>query len=708
MSGWMQDVRYALRQLRRSPGFALTAVATLALGIGATTAMYRVVSEVLLQPLPYPQQERLVGVGWTVASEKPEAEQTGETADFLLAHSRSFASAGVADDGSLGANFSVGDGKPLAIRSLRVSSGYLPTLGVTPMLGRWFTAEDDHVGGAPVAILSYELWKRSLNADAGAVGRAVRVNGDVYTVVGVMPASFATADAPDLWQPLRLGPADPGYRGDNFTMVARLKPGVSLEQARAELKALTPGIYAQYPDYKYWYSASHALLEQHAWLLRDVVVSGARTSLLSLMAAVVMVLLVACLNLAGLMTARAYGRQREVALRMALGARRGGVIRLLMMESLLLAIAGSVGAVGFARVLRLLMGAISPVALPSLNPAASPGADLWGMLGVALAVGCGTALVFGLLPAVGLLRHDVTGALAGGQAAGAPVSTQKTGRLLMIGQVALATMLLSAGALLLGTFLKMRSIPSGVVAKRLDVLQVNLKGDEYANSVKTMQLVDRVQDGLRRIPGVEQVAAVNGLPLDRGLNTSGWAVKGGKESSRGIEARFVTPGYFHTVGTPLLVGRDVTEGDRAGGVPVALVNEEMARKWWHGQSAVGEYVVAGGGSPRLIVGVVADVHNRSSGRCDYSYRVLGLYNDGALVGYCRAVSDGAVHAYLADVYVLEEHRGKGLGEAMVREMVDSGELAHARWMLHTGDMQPLYRKLGFGAPSERAMERPSG
>lgn len=616
MSEWMQDVRYALRQLRRSPGFALTSVLMLALGIGATTAMYSVVSEVLLQPLPYPDQGRLVGVAFTFPQEEANAEQTGQTAGFLLAHSKSFASMGVADDGALGANFSLGNGKPRSIRSLRVSSGYLLTLGVAPMLGRWFTREDDQPGGAPLAVLSYGLWKTALNSDANAVGRTVEVNGDVYTVIGVMPESFVTAESPDLWQPLRLGPAVAGYDGTNFMMVARLKPGVSLEQARAELKTLTSAIYTQYPHFRQWYPG-HPLLEERAWLLRDVVVSGARTSLLSLMAAVVMVLLVACLNLAGLMTARAFGRQREVAVRMALGASRGNVTRLLMMESLLVAIAGAVGAVGVARGLRMLMHVISPIALPRLNPGATATIGIWGMLGFALAVGCGTVLVFGLLPAMGLLRHDVTGALGGGHASGAPVSTHKTGRLLMIGQVALATMLLSAGALLLGSFLNMRSIPTGVVAKRLDVLQVYLKGDKSASALTTAQFIGRVEDGLRKIPGIGQVASVNGLPLDSGLNNDGWPVKGGRELGRNIDRRFVTPGFFHTVGTPLLMGRDVAEGDRAGSAPVALVNEAMAQLWWHGQSPIGEYVVTEGEPPRKegeppreIVGVVADAHDR--------------------------------------------------------------------------------------------------
>lgn len=610
MNGWMQDVRYALRQLRKSPAFALTAVLTLALGIGATTAMYCVVSEVLLQPLPYPDQGRLVGVAFTFPQEQPNAEQTGQTADFLLAHSKSFASMGVSDDGALGANFSSGNGKPRSIRSLRVSSGYLPTLGVFPMLGRWFTQEEDQPGGAPLAVLSYGLWKTALNSDANVVGRTVEVNGDVYTVIGVMPESFVTAESPDLWQPLRLGPAVAGYDGTNFMMVARLKPGVSLEQAQAELKTLTPVIYAQYPYFWHWFPKGHALQEERAWLLRDVVVSGARTSLLSLMAAVVMVLLVACLNLAGLMTARAFGRQREVAVRMALGASRGNVSRLLMMESLLVAIAGSIGAVGVARAIRVLMHVISPVPLASLNPGAVTAIGIWGMLGFALVVGCATALVFGLLPAMGLLRHDVTWSLGGGHASGSPVSTHKTGRVLMIGQVALATMLLSVGALLLGSFLRMRSIPTGVVAKRLDVLQVNLKGNKYANALPTVQFIGRVEDGLRKIPGITQVAAVNGLPLDSGLNSDGWPVKGGKELSRNVDIRFVTPGFFHTVGTPLLMGRGLSTGDRAGGAPVALVNEAMAQLWWHGQSPIGEYVVREDGQPREIVGVVANSHDR--------------------------------------------------------------------------------------------------
>jgi predicted permease len=605
----VQDLRFALRQLRRTPGFTATAVLTLGLGVGATTAMYNVVSRVLLQPLPYPEQDQLVGLDWSTAGQNPQTEQTGETADFLLAHAKSFSSMGVADDGTQGANLSTGNGKPMTIRSLRASEGYLRTLGVAPMLGRGFTAEEDHAGGAAVAVVSYGLWKNELNSDQNAVGRVIRVNGEPYTIVGVMPKTFAEVDGPDLWTPLRLGPSDPGYFGDNFQMVGRLKTGVSLEQARAELLTLTNGIYAQNPGYKNWYGPGRALLGERVWPLHNVVVSSARTSLMSLMGAVTMVLLVACLNVAGLMTVRAIRRRREIAVRMALGAKRTAVIRLLMAESVVLAVGGALAGVACAMGLGRLMRTVAPITAEQLNPGAGA-THIWWMLGIALAIGLATTLIFGLLPAVGLLRRSVTEALSGSNTAGETVSHQRTGRLLMVGQVALATMLLSASTLFLGTFLKMRSIPPGVTTKMLDVLQVNLKGDSFAHAENTLQFIDRVEERVRRIPSVSQVATVNGLPLDRGLNSTAWPERLGKDAGRNVEQRFVTPGYFHTVGIPLLGGRDISTGDREDSERVALVNQRMAQLWWPDRSPIGEYVSQGKQKWRII-GVAGDVHNRS-------------------------------------------------------------------------------------------------
>lgn len=231
MSSPVTDLRYTLRQLRRSPGFALTAVITLALGIGATTAMYSIVHSTLLAPLPYPHAEELVGLGFEQPGELPNNPQTGESADFIEAQAKSFASIGVADGGPLGANFSSGMGAAQSIHSLRVSSTYLPTLGIAPILGHTFTRDEDLPNAPPTVLLSENLWRRLLNADPNIFGKIVHINEDSYTVIGVMPSRFATVDSPDVWQPLHLSVDDPGYDGTNYAMIARLKPGASLGQA---------------------------------------------------------------------------------------------------------------------------------------------------------------------------------------------------------------------------------------------------------------------------------------------------------------------------------------------------------------------------------------------------------------------------------------------------------------------------------------------
>jgi len=602
----LQDLRYALRQLRRSPGFALTAILTLGLGIGAATIMDSIIHSTLLAPLPYPAQEQLVGVGLSTAGTDPNAEQTGETATFLAAHSSSFSSSGVADDGPLGQNFSIGDGHPRTVRSLRVSAGYLPTLGIAPLLGRTFTLQEDLPGAAPAAILSEALWRSALNADPHVLGRAIHINADLYTVIGVMPSSASTVDAPDIWQPLHLSPDDPGYHGDNFQFIARLKPGVILAQLSAELGPLTQAMLDQYPSYHRWGPPGAPPMHEIAWPLQRVVVSNARSSVISLSAAVLAVLLVACLNLAGLVIARASARRYELALRSALGASRASVLRLLLSESLLLALGGSVLGLGLAGICLPVLVANAPFDLPALHHI---GIGL-GSAAFALATGLATTLVFGLIPVLGAFRPSVSAALGATRAAGASVSQNRLGRSLIVAQVALAATLLSAAALLLGTFLNMRAIPSGVRPQNLSLLQVNLKGTAYYSSAHTQQFIAAVENRLRQIPGVSDVATVNGLPLDRGLNNSGYPV-GHKELFAYVETRFVTPGYFHTAGTILLAGNDISTSDTVTSQPVALINQRAATLGWPNRIPLGEYVIDGGGSPLRIVGIVADAHDRA-------------------------------------------------------------------------------------------------
>lgn len=614
MNGWMQDVRYALRQLRKSPAFTLTAVLTLALGIGATTAMYRVVQGVLLAPLPYPAQDRLMGVAFSFPSDEPNDEQMGTAADFVKEHNRSFASVGIAEDGTAGVNLAAVPGHAFQIASLKVDRGYFPTLGVQLMLGRNFTAEEDLPNGPKTVLLSYLLWKRDFNGDKDIVNKIVRINEESYTVVGVMPASLnvasesapGTASTVDVWQPLQMSAKDPGYGGTNYQMVARLRDGVSMAQAQLELSTLNKPFYKEFPNYLRWTDQGKILHEFRVWPLQQVVVSGVRTSLLTMLAAVLAVLLVACLNLAVLMTARTWRRAREMAVRSALGASRANLLRLMMCESLVLALVGGGLGLWLSQLAVPILLRTAPIPIPPLQGSG------WLPAAFALLMACVTTFVFGLLPGWSVLRRDAGATLQGTGQVGASVHQAKLGNTLMVVQVAVAMVLLSAASLLLGSFLKLRSVGSGVEAKHLTVAQVTLKGDAYAGTLHTTQFIEKVVEELEHYPGVARVAAVNGLPLDRGLNSGGKPVNGtGSQEVGAVEYRAITPGYFRTLGIPLLSGRDVTADDGPNAVPIAVVSETTARRWWPGRSAIGEEVDTGGKTPLRVVGVVADTHNRS-------------------------------------------------------------------------------------------------
>ncbi len=318
------------------------------------------------------------------------------------------------------------------------------------------------------------------------------------------------------------------------------------------------------------------------------------------------ILLMACLNLAGLMTARSIARRSEVALRTALGASRALVLRLLLTESLVLALAGSLLGLVFAQVAVPILLSSSPIDLPQLQHASI---DLAAIL-FAAGAGCATTLLFGLLPALSIFRPSLVAGLGNARSVGESASRQRLGKSLIVAQVALATTLLSVGALLLSVFVHMRSVPPGVRPQHLYALQVNLKGNAYNSSLHTQQFVSAVEQRLRAIPGVAQVATVNGFPLDRGLNNSGGPADHPDQMGY-AETRFVTPGYFRTAGSTVLAGTDISAGDTATSQPVALINERAAQRWFPNHSPIGEYIISGGGKPRRVVGLVANVHDDS-------------------------------------------------------------------------------------------------
>jgi predicted permease len=614
MNTLLHDFRYALRQLRRAPGFTLTAVVTLALGLGATAAVYSVIHSVLLSPLPYADADRLVGVAFTGHLEGPNDSQAGRTADFVREHSTAFSSFAIMDGAGPAVNLSIDGSHAIQISALGVSEGYFRTFGAMPELGRTFTADEDVSGAARAAVLSDGLWTRAFGRNPSIVGRAIRINEETYTVVGIMPANFrVTAETapgvmgtPDLWQPLQLSPKSDGYEGDNWEMIARLRPGVSLVQAQQQLTAFETPFFEQYPDYKNWVSRDNRQYQFRAWTLQDVVVSDVRRSLLTVMGAVLAVLLVACLNLAGLMMARTMRRSREIALRSALGATRTQLARLLAAEGLLLAMGGGVLAIAVARAATFVLLHAAPLEIPALNGEPS----LWVLGSTVFGLALAATAIFSLLPAVVILLMRGKELRLGGPTLGEVISHARLSRALMAAQIALAMVLVSTASVLMGTFVKLQALPSGVQPKQLTVFQVDLKGERYANTQHTAQFVSTVLDQLRRTPGVDRVAAINGLPLDRGLNI------GGNPSDRHelrqiIEFRAVTPGYFGTMGIPLLAGRDIADSDHAGGDPVAVIGATAAKKWWPGRSPIGESIHVQGTENWRIVGVVADAQMHS-------------------------------------------------------------------------------------------------
>jgi predicted permease len=614
-----QDLRYASRQLRRSPAFTLTAILTLGLGLGAAATMYNVVHDVLTAPLPYAAPQQLVGVAFTFPLEKPNDEQNGASADFLKLHARSFQTLGIAEDGNTGVNLSFiggsassgGSVAPVQVHARRASGDYLRTFGIAPLLGHTFAPDEDVPNGPHVAMLSYGLWQRSFRGDRSIVGRTIQLDEEPYTVVGVMPESFrdpSTAEPSQLWQPLQLSPKDPGYDGDNYELIGRLRNGVSTASAQAELSALNEAFFQHSPYYRTDVNDAKHPHSFRVWPLAQVLTSNVRTSLLAMAAAVLAVLLIACLNLAGLMTTRGSERARELAVRRALGASHSRLLSALVTEGVLLALSSATLAVIFARIVTPALMAASPLVLPAVG-ASHPWQTALFVLGVSLIA----FVLFSLLPAMHAITRPAASALPGRGGTGMDRTQARFGKILVVAQVALAMLLLSAASLLLGTFLKLQATSPGFVPDHLVVAQVTMKGNAYETTLHKTQFIDRVIARLQRTPGVKRVAAIDGIPLDRGLNL-GMLPYGHPERAQGVtELRPTTSEYFRTLNLSLLAGRTFTSSDDARAPRVAVISETAAKQWWPGVSPIGQRVSTQGKDPIVmqVVGVVADTHTNS-------------------------------------------------------------------------------------------------
>lgn len=599
----IDDLKFGWRQLVKSPGFSVTAILTLGLAIGANTAVFSLVDAVMLRPLPYPEPDRLALLSLQISRNGAKlGENTSHTGAVWEAIRDRATSVDAAVLSGLSAQVSLVTGdRALAVVPQRVSAGYFRVLGVAPALGREFTLEEDRAGGPSVVLLSDHLWRSAFNANPGIVGQAIRLRGEPATVVGVMPASFRTDAAADMWTPVRASRTGEGA-GQNYGIVVRLKDGVTLAQARSEMAAVgDPALPRGAADNGI--SGSHGLIG-----LQESLAAGVRAPLLLLASAVGVVLLVACVNLAGLLLARAGRRTREIATRLAVGGDRRMVIRQLLVESLVLAVCGGMAGI-----------ALGALAIEVLK--ASAGGLLltpWGEVGmnyrtlaVTLGLTLGTTVVFGLVPALHATRLDVQAALAeGGTRSVAGGSKGWPRRLLVAAEVALGVILLVGAGLLIRTFVHLQTQAPGFDTRQLITASASLEDARYERHEGVEQLFRRSLDRLSAVPGVESAAVSLGLPYERILNMGARVMESGQTDSVFSTATYVTPGYFATLRLPVLRGRPFADRDTSTSAPAVVINAAFARRYLQDREAVGSHVRIGG-VVREVVGVVGDVQQRA-------------------------------------------------------------------------------------------------
>ena len=605
---FVRDVHYALRMLRKTPSFTAIALVTLAVGIGVNTAVFTVVNTLLLKPLPYPDPARLATVSVVIKSPRGASENTRvDGATFLNVRDNAKTLDTAITAGSFGGGVNlVANGVAANVQQYRVSAGYFGVLGVRPLLGREFAPNEDRPGGPPVAVLGHDIWRRVFNADPGILGQPIQLKGEPYTVVGVMPEGFTTGSPIDVWTPARPSTGGEGD-GSNYAMLVRLRQGVSWQEASAELDLLgSPAALLRYRNSKEERTASTLLVP-----LQESATQGIRQPLVMLWGAVGVVLLIACVNIAGLLLARSALRRREIATRLALGSSRGVVIRQLLVESAVLAVAG--GVLGLAAGQLMLTALLRQSA--DVFPVGYPIALDARVLAPTLALSLLTSVIFGLVPALHATRVDVQGALAeSGSRAVAGGGGRLARRVLVAGEIALSVMLLAGAGLLVRSFVQLRSLDPGFSPDNVTTATVSLQDKRYEDAAKVNRLFADTLAQIRRQPGVESAGVTLGLPYTRLLNMGWGRVEGATPEDRGgmTNLSYITPGYLEALRVPVRAGRAFNDADTAESMPVAVVNEEFVNRYYRGQEVVGLHISAAG-ARRQIVGVVGSTRVTSSG-----------------------------------------------------------------------------------------------
>ncbi len=600
MNALIQDVKYGLRTFKKNPGFTAVALVTLALGIGANTAMFSVVYGVLLRPLPYPEPESMVRISGIMRGQPLQSGFTADSFDYWKQHRDPFES--VAASVGLGFNL-VGAGRAERIQALRVSPEFFRIFGVRPLLGRDFIADDDRAGGPNVAVLNYSLWKEHFNGDSSALGRSVSLDGTPYTVIGVMPQGFASIPPAALWTTLEPVRHTMGG-GMNYEVIGRLKPGVSPQQASSYVAALSQSFAAE--NYRWMDAGDRKALAFWAAPLRYAVSSDARQPLLVLFAAVGFVLLIACVNVANLLLARTAGRSRELALRTALGAGRTRILRQVLTESVLLATFGGALGLGVAYCALGYLLSLAPDVLPR---AEHIGLNLWALLftaGAALLTG----ILFGIAPAFQAAGTGVNETLKESEGrASLSLHRRRLSAAMVCAEVALSLILLIGSGLLIRTFVGLLTTDPGFNPRNLLTLQIWSTGSKYNSTPALHTFYQDLQRRIEAIPGVQSASIVAaGLPLERGINLNPGVMVNGHVENPSVDYREITPEYIQTLGVPLLAGRNFQPADSNEAAKVTMINAEFAREYFLGQNPVGKSLTLDK-DPLEIVGVVGDVRS---------------------------------------------------------------------------------------------------
>ena len=618
METFTADVRYALRTMRRNVGFTAIALAALAIGIGANTAIFTVVDAVLLQPLPYLQPDRIMKLGRQYRSGVGYSNSIPKY--MMWRQNHVFEAMAVYDFGALAMNLGSGN-PPEPVKGAHVSADYFKVFSVAPIAGRSFSHSEDLPRGPAVAVISYGVWQSRFGGAEDILGRPILLNGVPYSIIGILPNGFHPDPEADLWIPLQADPNSTN-QGHYLNVAGRLKPGVTVAAAQAEMKVIGEQFRKVNPK---WMDADEGVAVVP---MRDATTGEVRTALLVLFGAVALVLLIACANVANLLLARAAGRQRELAIRSAMGADRARVVRQLLTESVLLAGCGGLlglglGAWGVRGLLLLVPGNIPRVTDAAGGSVVIPALD-WRVTVFTIGLALLTGIVFGLFPALHASKPDLVSTLkeASGRS-GTGLRHKRVRSALVVVETALALVLLVGAALLIRSFVGLRSVNSGLDPHNVFTFQTSLAGTAYSTTASVSNFTTQVVQRMEAVPGVEAAASTIALPVEAGIDLPFAIV--GRAPTRGEyngdeQWRSVSPHYFGVFKIPLLRGRGFADGDTGAAARIVIINNAMAKKYWPKEDPVGQVIVIGKGlgpqfeePPRQIVGIVGDVRENGLG-----------------------------------------------------------------------------------------------